>query len=264
MNAKELYAKHRDSVVVVATEDSLGTGFFVSNPPVIITNAHVVERAGAVRLTTARGRSLQGRVIRTDRRRDLAVILPSQPLVANEIRPVELSEDETVAIGTAAYAIGHPAESAEFSMSAGIVASPSFVPKGSQIPLLQINISINWGNSGGPLFDGDGSVLGVVTRINGLADGHRLEGIAFAVPAHAVRAFIAESDTAGSDALVYCENCGRSVAKAKYCENCGTSMGESAPESVIPEKQPPAHTCSICGAVEQSSRFCARCGARRE
>jgi hypothetical protein len=155
------------SVVTVLAGDAQGAAFAYAAPGRLLTNAHVIGHARTVELLTDGGRHARGRVIAVDRRHDLALIesgglrLAPIPLRA---RPARLGE--TV------YAVGAPLGLGG-SVSRGIISATRPRLGGG----LQTDAAVNPGNSGGPLLDRHGRVLGITTS---RLDGTR--GIAFAVP----------------------------------------------------------------------------------
>jgi S1-C subfamily serine protease len=178
----KLYDRTVGSVVLIRTPGgSLGSGW-VYGESHVVTNYHVVQGAGTVDVTFARGESVTAQVIGRDAYSDLAVVrLPRKPDYAEPL-PLAKSEPE---IGTRVAAIGSP-YGLEGSMTAGIVSAvnrlvPSPNAKEFQIPnAIQTDAAVNPGNSGGPLVDLDGIVLGVINSGGG-------ENIAFAISAALVR-----------------------------------------------------------------------------
>lgn len=199
MSLVDAVAATRDAVVNLRAGDTLGAGVIVDPQGIVVTNHHVIADAlAAPRLggeasrsptVIARfedGRELPAAVLVTDREEDLA-ILRLQPQDPEEtFEAAALGQSSALEVGQEVFAIGNPF-GLEHSVSRGIVAGldRTEVLAGRKLPLVQLDASINVGNSGGPLFALDGSLVGLVTlrRKDAL-------GIAFAVPVDHVRGFL--------------------------------------------------------------------------
>jgi len=151
-----------DSVVVVYTPSSSGSGFFVK-PDVVLTNWHVVEGSKFVEMKTYDGQETFGKVLGSDVRLDLALVK-----VQSRGKPVKFYTKNKIDLGVTVEAIGHP-EGHEFSITRGIISSVRNhysinLPKGAgeDVLYLQSDVAINHGNSGGPMFLGD-EVVGINT-----------------------------------------------------------------------------------------------------
>lgn len=169
------------SVVTIHVGNGQGSGFAFGEPGRIVTNAHVVGRARTVRVSAPGGRSAEGEVIAVDAAADLAVVrvdLKLPPLSARSGAPKR---------GEDVYAIGSPL-GLEGSIAKGIVSA--IRADGRLGEVIQSDVSVNPGNSGGPLIDARGAVLGVNT--SKAAGG---EGIAFAVPVARARSLLARRST---------------------------------------------------------------------
>lgn len=169
------------SVVVVYTETGIGSGFAIQENRVI-TNAHVVENAENVVVNLYDGSAITGKVLAADHEKDLAVISVEQTLV-----PLKLNPD-SLKVGQEVFAIGAPKDM-PYSMTKGIVSALDR-PLG-QNTYIQIDASVNSGNSGGPLVDENGEVIGVITMKASDA-----EGISFAIPVPEVTAFLENAEAA--------------------------------------------------------------------
>ena len=135
---------------------SIGSGFFVTKWGLILTNAHVVRDTTRVTVVTLAGKRLNGKVIeRATKEVDLALIRVDEP----EAKPLELGTPEQVRIGNIVGAIGH-GMGGIWTFNTGIITNNYSVKDAA---VFQTQIPINSGNSGGPVFDSQGRVLGVVT-----------------------------------------------------------------------------------------------------
>lgn len=155
------------SVVVIRTQNSIGSGFAV-DPQLVITNAHVVSGSSKVSIETYSGSNIEGKIIKIDDNVDLALV----QVEGIEFVPLILGETEASA-GDDVYAIGAPSN-IPFTLTKGIVsAGTRWI---DNYDYVQIDASINTGNSGGPLLNETGEVIG----INTLKLSHA-EGIGFAL-----------------------------------------------------------------------------------
>ncbi len=186
--------------VLDGDEEIGGSGFVVTDDGVILTNAHVVTNSGdggvqaddvrearAVYVRFADGEQVEAEVVGYDLFDDVAVVRVSAPSLVLE--PVPLGRSDRVAVGQSVAAIGSPFSQAG-SLSVGIVSAldrsiPTFVTRYSIPGAIQTDAAINHGNSGGPLFDARGRVIGINAQINTTGGGG--EGVGFAVPIDAAR-----------------------------------------------------------------------------
>jgi serine protease Do len=162
---------------------ALGSGFLIHPSGYVVTNAHVVERSSKVQVRLASGRRLQGTVVGRDRRVDLALV----KVEATEALPVlPLGDSERLAVGELVVALGHPF-GLEQTVSLGIVSRKG-APVQSAAPggfdFIQTDAAVNPGNSGGPLVDMSGQVVGV----NYMAT--RNGSIGFAIPVNLVKTLL--------------------------------------------------------------------------
>lgn len=180
LNLKELTS----SVVTVTTGDNSGhgSGFFISEDGLIVTNYHVVKNSKKVNIILSNNLSFVGDVIRTDINNDLALVKIS----GNGFKPFLLSESEdNNQIGAEVYAIGTPNDKKlSQTVSKGIVSGNRLLDDKSYI---QTDVSVSPGNSGGPLIDKNGIVLGVIT-LKVIDKG--VEGLSFALPSSSIFTFL--------------------------------------------------------------------------
>jgi len=174
---------------VPGSSESLGTGFVVDGEGYILTNAHVVDQQGlrAKDVTVvfnkggAETQRVQGKLVGVDVSSDVAVI-KVDPDEA-ELHPLPLGDSDKVVVGEPVVAIGNPL-GFDFSITAGIVSAVGRsleAPNGRIIPNgIQTDAAINQGNSGGPLINGRGEVIGINEQIASQSGGN--EGLGFAVP----------------------------------------------------------------------------------
>ncbi len=164
--------------------ESLGSGVVVDDAGDILTSLHVVASADNIRVTFADGTQSDAQVTTRQPENDIAVLRASQPPA--KIVPATLGSPNSLRPGDEAYAIGSPF-GLYGSISAGIVSGlgRSFQPMGSNQELknlIQIDAAVNPGNSGGPLVNRYGQVVGIVAGILNPTDQRVFIGIGFAVP----------------------------------------------------------------------------------
>ncbi|WP_410056085.1 DegQ family serine endoprotease [Roseobacter sp. HKCCA0434] len=140
---------------------ALGSGFVISADGFIVTNNHVIEEADEILIEFLDGNELPAELIGTDPRTDVALLKvePEEPLPF-----VEFGDSDTARVGEWVLAIGNPLGQG-FSVSAGIVSARNRELSGSYDDFIQTDAAINRGNSGGPLFNMNGEVIGVNTAI---------------------------------------------------------------------------------------------------
>ena len=153
-----------------------GSGFIVGADGVVLTNAHVVDGADEVRVRLADRREFQGRVVGIDRPTDIAVV----KIDAKGLPAVKIGDPGAIRVGEWVLAIGSPF-GLEHTVTAGIVSATSrSLPEGTYVPFIQTDAAVNPGNSGGPLFNLKGEVIGINSQIYSRTGGYM--GIAFAIP----------------------------------------------------------------------------------
>jgi serine protease Do len=163
-----------------------GSGFFITADGYAVTNNHVVDKAQTVEITTDDGKTYTAKVIGTDERTDIALIKVDG---RNDFRYVKLA-DHDPRVGDWVVAVGNPFGLGG-TVTAGIVSARGRdIGAGPYDDFIQIDASVNKGNSGGPTFDMDGNVIGVNTAIFSPSGGS--VGIAFDIPAETVKSVVAQ------------------------------------------------------------------------
>jgi S1-C subfamily serine protease len=169
----------------------LGSGFVVDRAGDIVTNEHVVANGSDVTVGFSAGATYGAKVLGTDASTDLAVIRVDAPRAALHV--LQLADSDRVQVGDTVYAIGNPF-GLDRTMTAGIVSALGRdiqAPNGLSIPkAIQTDAAINHGNSGGPLLDTQGAVIGINDQIQsgGAVDGN--VGVGFAVASNTIRATV--------------------------------------------------------------------------
>jgi S1-C subfamily serine protease len=166
---------------------SLGSGFVIDRRGDILTNDHVVAGAKGVRVGFSGGSSYPATIVGTDPTTDLAVVRVDAP--ASALHPLAFDDSASAAVGDQVYAIGNPF-GLDRTMTAGIVSATGRdiqAPNNLTIPnAIQTDAPINHGNSGGPLLDGNGRVVGVNSQIEGGTVDANV-GVGFAIPSNTAR-----------------------------------------------------------------------------
>jgi serine protease Do len=153
-----------------------GSGFIVSGDGTILTNAHVVEDADEVTVKLNDKREFKAKVLGADKTSDVAVL----KIEAQNLPTVRVGTSAQTQVGEWVLAIGSPF-GFESSASAGIVSAKSrSLPDGSYVPFIQTDVAVNPGNSGGPLFNMNGEVIGINSQIYSRSGGY--QGLSFAIP----------------------------------------------------------------------------------
>jgi serine protease Do len=154
----------------------LGSGFIVSADGLVLTNAHVVKDASEVSVKLTDKREYKAKVVGSDAQSDIAVL----KIDASNLPVVKLGNSNDVRVGEWVVAIGSPF-GFENSVSAGIVSAKArSLPDGTYVPFIQTDVAVNPGNSGGPLFNLNGEVIGINSQIYSRTGGY--QGLSFAIP----------------------------------------------------------------------------------
>jgi len=153
-----------------------GSGFIVSKDGIILTNAHVVDDAQKVTVKLTDRREFEAKVLGVDAKSDVAVL----KIDAHDLPVVRLGDPRALQVGEWVVAIGSPF-GFENSVTAGIVSAKGrTLPDDSFVPFIQTDVAVNPGNSGGPLFNLKGEVVGVNSQIYSRSGGY--QGLSFAIP----------------------------------------------------------------------------------
>lgn len=181
---------------------ALGTGFVVDDEGRIVTNEHVVSGAASITVTFADGSDASAELVGTDPSTDIALL--KVDVAAAELESLELGSSAGLVVGQQVYAIGNP-YGLERTLTAGIVSALDRqiqAPNGYTISgAIQTDAAINSGNSGGPLLDEQGLVVGVTAQIESQTGGN--VGIGYAIPIDLVRGVVEQLQASGSVAHAY-------------------------------------------------------------
>lgn len=212
--------QYRSIVIQIATPYSTGTGFLLVDQGVVVTNYHVVQDNREVVIEgTSLPRQL-AKVVFSDPRYDLAFIAAPLAKVEDGLPKTGLAASQNVKVGDGVVAIGHPF-GLKFSATQGIVSSTEFLQ--DNIPYLQHDAALNPGNSGGPLVNAQGEIIGINTFIvNGG------ESMGFSLPVRYLTDSLAQWQQGNGAVGTRCQNCGQAVFERprqdSYCPNCGAKI----------------------------------------
>lgn len=196
LSLEEVYASWVNSTVGISTEivttnrfgqsvnAAAGSGFVISSDGYIVTNYHVIEGASTIKVTFYDGTEYSATLVGGEANNDVAVL----KIDAEGLTPVIIGDSDALHVGQTVSAIGNPLGELTFSQSAGVISAKDravTMSDGTTINMLQTDCTINSGNSGGPLFNLYGEVIGITSAKysnNGDSGEATIEGIGFAIP----------------------------------------------------------------------------------
>ena len=153
-----------------------GSGFIISSDGLILTNAHVVREAKEVTVKLSDRREFSAKVLGSDAATDIAVLR----IQAKDLPTVRLGDPQNIEVGDPVLAIGAPYGFEQTATTGIISAKGRSLPGDAVVPFIQTDAAVNPGNSGGPLFDGTGAVIGINAQIYSQTGG--FQGLSFAIP----------------------------------------------------------------------------------
>lgn len=187
LSYQEIYQKNIPSVVSISATlpngKATGTGVILTSDGFIVTNCHVVSGAQSVSVLLNDDRILEATIVGTDPTSDLAVL----SIEATDLTPAEFGDSDALQVGDAAVAIGDPLGlELRGTMTNGIISAiqRNLTTHGRTMTLIQTNAALNSGNSGGPLINCYGQVVGINTMKVG---DYMAEGLGFAIPSTTVK-----------------------------------------------------------------------------
>ena len=190
LSLQEIYTRCAPSVISITTDSASGTGVILSRDGYLVTNAHVVEGAGTISVRLSDDREFTARVVGRDEVSDLAVL----SIDATDLTPAQFGDSDSLRVGDAVVAIGDPLGSElRGTMTDGIISAINrdVTVEGRTMSLIQTNAALNSGNSGGPLIDCYGQVVGINTlKIGSFVDRAGVEGLGFAIPSTTVKTIV--------------------------------------------------------------------------
>ena len=155
---------------------SQGSGFIISKDGHLLKNAHVVREASEVVVKLNDRREFKARVLGSDTATDIAVL----KIDALELPTVRLGDAQQLQVGDPVLAIGSPFGFEQTATQGIVSAKGRSLPGDASVPFIQTDVAVNPGNSGGPLFDGTGGVVGINAQIYSQSGGY--QGLSFAIP----------------------------------------------------------------------------------
>jgi putative serine protease PepD len=211
LSVNEIYRRARDGVVEITvtsqqgfggSSQAQGSGFVYDTAGHIVTNQHVADGATSIRVRFANGKTYSATVVGTDASTDLAVLKVNAP--RSVLKPLALGDSTQLEVGDGVVAIGSPF-GLEETVTTGIVSalhrqmtSPNNFTIADSI---QTDAAINHGNSGGPLLNLRGQVIGVNAQIESDSGGN--DGVGFAIPSHTVRSVVSQILATGTAKHAY-------------------------------------------------------------
>jgi putative serine protease PepD len=196
LSVQSIYKLANKGVVEITAGQGQGSGFVYDADGHIITNEHVVDGANSVSVRFWNGKTFTASVVGTDASTDLAVLKVDAPV--SQLFPLALGDSSALVVGDQVVAIGSPF-GLEGTVTSGIVSalhremtSPNHFAIDNSI---QTDAAINHGNSGGPLLNAQGKVVGVTSQIESNSGGN--EGVGFAIPSNTVRSIASQLISSG-------------------------------------------------------------------
>ena len=210
---------------------SSGSGFVITKDGYIVTNYHVVSGGNDVQVSFSDGKTYPAQIVGGDEDYDIAVVKIDAG--DRELTPVVIGESANLRVGEDVAAIGNPLGELTFSMSEGIVSclNREINVNGTPFNMIQITAPVNGGNSGGPLFNTYGEVVGIVSaKYSAAGDGTAAEGLGFAIPIDDVLNML--KDIMENGQVTTHAYMGVSAASASYYPETGVRSGAYLAEVV--------------------------------
>lgn len=227
MTSPEIIDIYQNAIIQIATQGGTGSGFYVKEFDIIVTNNHVVDNMAEVTIQGKLFAKSLSRVWYTDRKHDLAFLEPPAGAALAEVR---LGHYEEMKDGDEIVAIGHP-YGLNYTATQGVISKVDRIRDG--LKYIQIDAAINPGNSGGPLVNSKGEIIGVNSFIIRGGD-----NLGFALPVNYLRTALQLYLPSRGSAGTRCASCdylvtATNIDSGKYCPSCGTEV--KLPE--LPEKE---------------------------
>ncbi len=206
LTAPEIYATYVGSTVGITTEitttnvwgqpvsqAAAGSGFVITSDGYILTNYHVIEDADSIQVAFVDGTTYDATLVGGESENDIAVL----KIDATGLTPVIIGDSDNVKVGEQVVAIGNPLGELTFSMTSGIVSAKDrsiTMENGNVMNMIQTDTAINNGNSGGPLFDMYGQVIGITSaKLSGSSSSEAtIEGLGFAIPINDIKDMVTD------------------------------------------------------------------------
>ena len=230
MEFQEIIENYQPAIIQIASNGSTGTGFYLDQYQLIVTNEHVVGKAAEVTIAGKSFHKMLSSVWYTDKKHDLAFL---QPPPGAAFPALPLGQYESLKDGDEIIAIGHP-YGLNYTATQGVISKADRVRQG--LHFIQIDAAINPGNSGGPLVNIRGEVIGINTFIIRGGD-----NLGFALPVSYMKTALDLYAPYKGTPATRCPNCNflvliSNIESGKYCPSCGTEV--KIPEVPITEYTP--------------------------
>lgn len=218
MEAQSIIEQLHPAIIQIATQTGTGTGFYLKEFDLVVTNDHVVQDNTEVTIAGKAFDKALSRVWYTDRKHDLAFL---QAPPGADLPPLRLGEYETLKDGDEVIAIGHP-YGFNYTATQGVISKVDRIREG--LKYIQIDAAINPGNSGGPLVNARGEVIGVNSfKVQGG------DNLGFALPVQYLRTALQLYAPHKGTPSTRCHSCDflvlpTNIDSAKYCPSCGTEV----------------------------------------
>ena len=206
LTAPEIYAAYVGSTVGITTEivttngwgqpvsqAAAGSGFVITDDGYILTNYHVIEDASSIQVSFIDGSTYDAELVGGESENDIAVL----KIDAAGLTPVVIGDSDNVKVGEQVVAIGNPLGELTYSMTSGIISAKDrsiTMENGEVMNMIQTDTAINSGNSGGPLFDMYGQVIGITSaKLSGSSSSSAtIEGLGFAIPINDIKDMVTD------------------------------------------------------------------------
>ncbi|MEA2293916.1 MAG: putative serine protease PepD [Solirubrobacteraceae bacterium] len=229
LTAGAIYNRSKDAVAFITSQSpqgtATGTGFAISKDGYLVTNAHVVSGASKVTVKVGDSKSVTAKVVGIDESSDIALL--KIPTAGLSLTTLTLGDSQAINVGDPVYAIGNPF-GLDRTLTTGVVSALQRsidAPNGFAISnVIQTDAALNPGNSGGPLLDASGRVIGINSQIESnstSATGQgQNSGIGFAVPSNTVKRVVDQLRATGKASHAYL-----GVSLADTANNGGATVG---------------------------------------
>jgi serine protease Do len=196
---------------------AIGSGVIINNQGHVLTNAHVIEGASVIEVILAKSKQkLTAKVLGTDPKTDIALLKISGN---NALTPLKLGDSDSLRVGDPVLAIGNPFGYSHTVTSGIISARDRVIGNGPYDNYLQTDASIHPGNSGGPLLDIDGQVIGINTAVS-----NEGSGIGFAIPINIAKQVSKDLATYGKAKRPWLGMVGKNILSADEIDSAGGSL----------------------------------------
>jgi serine protease Do len=227
MTTQQIIEHFRPAIIQIATQTSTGTGFYIKEFDLVVTNEHVVGGNDEVTIAGKLFEKRLARVWYTDKKHDLAFLQPPEDVVLAEVK---LGNYNSLHDGEVVVAIGHP-YGLNYTATQGVISKMDRVRDG--VKYIQIDAAINPGNSGGPLVNKGGEIIGINSFIIRGGD-----NLGFALPVSYLREALELYKPNRGQSSTRCPSCNylvlpSNIDATKYCPFCGSEVKLPVP----PEKE---------------------------